>query len=569
MSNSPLVNDLRRQATDRVEGGGVCSKIIASLLMLGAVSSLTGCQGLSSGSSDPAQRGTISLTNPSLAFGSVKAGASKTVSTAATNSGSAAVTINTVAISTKYFNLTSPSLPVTIAAGQSVPLSVAFTPNAAGTFNGSVSISSTAADSVTTLALSGTGTPTETTAGQLALSPGSASFGNVTVGSSRSSAFMLTNSGGTSVAVSQVSIGGVGFQISGITAPATLNPSQSMTFSVAFAPQVTGSATGSITIASNASDPMLTIPLSGNGTTVTTAGQLVLNPGNESFGNVAVGSRQSATITLTNSGGTTVNVSQASISGAGFQIGGITAPMTLNASQSMTFSVAFAPQATGSATGSVILASNASNPTLTIPLSGTGTNTVTTTTAQLGVTPATLGLGNVVVGTSGTASGSLSASGGSVTVTGASSNNSVFVIGGISLPVTIPAGQSIPFTVTFSPQVSGTAGATSIFASNAQPSSTTESLTGNGLPAPTHSVNLSWAASTSANISGYNVYRAPYATSCGTFKKLNTQLNTGTLYTDSTVTDGASYCYAATTVNSSSGESAYSNIVSNLQIPAP
>ena len=460
MSNSPLVNDLRPQATDRVEGGEVCSKIIASLLLLGALWILTGCQGLSTGSSNPPQSGTISLTNPSLAFGSVKAGSSKTVSTTATNSGSAAVTINGVAISSKYFTLSAPSLPMTLAAGQSVPLSIAFTPNAAGTFNGSLSISSTATDSVASLALSGTGTTTETTAGQLAL-----------------------------------------------------------------------------------------------------------NPGSESFGNVAVGSSRSFTFTLTNSGGTSVDVSQVSVSGAGFQISGITAPLTLNASQSMTFSIAFGPQVTGSASGSVIIASNASDPTLTIPLSGTGTSTVTT--PQLGVTPTTLGLGNVVVGTSGTASGTLAASGGSVTVAGATSNNSVFVIGGISLPITIPAGQSVPFTITFSPQVSGTAGATLTFASNAQPSSTTESLTGTGTPAPTHSVNLSWAASSSANISGYNIYRTQYSTSCGTFKKLNSQVNPGTLYTDSTVADGTSYCYAVTTVNSSNEESGYSNIVSNIQIPSP
>jgi fibronectin type 3 domain-containing protein len=46
-------------------------------------------------------------------------------------------------------------------------------------------------------------------------------------------------------------------------------------------------------------------------------------------------------------------------------------------------------------------------------------------------------------------------------------------------------------------------------------------------------------------------------------------LNTGTLYTDAAVTDGTSYCYAATAVNTSNAESGYSNIVSNIQIPAP
>jgi len=50
---------------------------------------------------------------------------------------------------------------------------------------------------------------------------------------------------------------------------------------------------------------------------------------------------------------------------------------------------------------------------------------------------------------------------------------------------------------------------------------------------------------------------------------INPGLNTGTLYTDSTVVDGTSYCYATTAVNSTNEESGYSNIVSNVQIPAP
>jgi hypothetical protein len=175
----------------------------------------------------------------------------------------------------------------------------------------------------------------------------------------------------------------------------------------------------------------------------------------------------------------------------------------------------------------------------------------------------------VVVGTSGTASGSLVASGANVTVTAATSNNTAFGVGGLSLPTTIPAGQSVPFTVTFNPSVTGAASATLTFTSNAQPATTTEALTGTGTPAPVHTVNLSWTASTSSNISGYNVYRAVYASSCGSFSKINSALNTGTLYTDSVVADGTSYCYATTAVDSSNAESGYSNIVSNVQIPAP
>jgi hypothetical protein len=86
-------------------------------------------------------------------------------------------------------------------------------------------------------------------------------------------------------------------------------------------------------------------------------------------------------------------------------------------------------------------------------------------------------------------------------------------------------------------------------------------------------VNLSWSASSSSNISGYNLYRAVYnpapVNACGSFARINSQVNTGVLYTDSNVVDGTAYCYAATAVNTSSQESGYSNIVSNVQIPAP
>jgi len=93
------------------------------------------------------------------------------------------------------------------------------------------------------------------------------------------------------------------------------------------------------------------------------------------------------------------------------------------------------------------------------------------------------------------------------------------------------------------------------------------------MAAPVYSVNLSWTASSSANISGYNVYRAVYSpapvSACGTFVKINSLLNTSPTFTDSNVVDGTDYCYAATAVNTSNQESGYSNIVSDVQIPAP
>ncbi len=301
---------------------------------------------------------------------------------------------------------------------------------------------------------------------------------------------------------------------------------------------------------------------------LTTTNPPSLTIGSPSFGTVPVGSSRTVTVTATNSGSSgssSVTISEVAISGSEFSFSGITPPVTLAAGTSTTFNVTFAPLSIGNASGTLTITSNASNPTVSIPLSGTGSQSVGSG-GQLTATPSNLNLGSVVVGTSGQASGTLSASGASVTVTGAGTNNSEFSVGGLSLPVTIEAGQSIPFTVTFSPEIAGAVNATLTFTGTA---TATEGLSGTGTAAPTHTVSLSWDASTSPNISGYNIYRALYVNSCGSFAQINSVLNTSTLYTDASVTDGTSYCYATTAVNASNEESAFSNIASPIQIPGP
>lgn len=71
------------------------------------------------------------------------------------------------------------------------------------------------------------------------------------------------------------------------------------------------------------------------------------------------------------------------------------------------------------------------------------------------------------------------------------------------------------------------------------------------------SVKLSWNASTSQNVVGYNVYRG--TSSNGPYTQLNSSLDANTEYTDSTVRAGQTYYYVTTAVNSQGDESAYSN----------
>ncbi|MGA7295758.1 MAG: hypothetical protein WBW85_24740, partial [Terriglobales bacterium] len=142
-----------------------------------------------------------------------------------------------------------------------------------------------------------------------------------------------------------------------------------------------------------------------------------------------------------------------------------------------------------------------------------------------------------------------------VTITAASSNNSEFALSGISLPVTLASGHSTAFTVTFTPQAAGATSASLSFASNASNSPTVQSMTGTGVAAAQHSVDLSWDST--ADAVGYNVYRS--TVSGGPYTMINSSLDGTTTYTDSTVVSGQTYYYVATSVNSQSQESSYSN----------
>jgi fibronectin type 3 domain-containing protein len=152
-----------------------------------------------------------------------------------------------------------------------------------------------------------------------------------------------------------------------------------------------------------------------------------------------------------------------------------------------------------------------------------------------------------------------------VTVTSGTSNSAEFTLSGISFPVTINAGQSTQFTVTFTPQSSGAASGTITFVSNATNSPTVQSESGTGIAPPPHSVDLTWNASTSVVV-GYNVYRG--TTSGGPYSKINSSLDGSTAYTDSTVQAGQTYYFVTTAVDSTGAESVYSNQVTAV-IPTP
>lgn len=498
--------------------------------------------------------GTLSANPTSLPFGNVQVGSNTSLSETLTNTGGSNVTISQANVTGTGFSVTGLTLPVTLTPTQAVTFSVKFAPTATGAVTGNVAIVSDASNSPLNVALTGTGV----TQGQITPNPTSQSFGSVVVGSSKSLTETLTNSGGSSLTISAATATGTGYSITGLTLPLTLTAGQSSTFAVKFTPTAAGAVTGNVAITSNGSNPNLNIALSGTGVA---AGTLSANPTSLPFGTVQVGSNASLSETLTNTGGSTVTISQANVTGTGFSITGLTLPTTLTAGQSVTFTAKFTPTATGAVTGNLAILSDASNSTLNIGMSGTGG-----APGQLSVNPTTLNFGNVVVNVGKALSGTLNATGATVTVSSGSSNSGEFVLSGITFPKTITAGQSASFTITFTPNASGAASASLTFLSNASNSPTVETLTGNGQTPQQHSVDLTWNASQSQGVVGYNIYRSTVSGSG--YSKVNGTLNAGTAYTDTTVTAGQTYFYIAKAVDANDVESAPSNQVQAV-VPTP
>ena len=495
--------------------------------------------------------GSLTASPASLGFGSIQVGNSQSLQQTVTNSGGSSVTITQAPVTGAGFSMSGMNLPVTLTPGQSATFNVTFAPQSGAGASGKVSIASNASNATLTIPFSGTGV----TPGSLTASPASLGFGSIQVGNSQSLQQTVTNSGGSSVTITQAPVTGAGFSMSGMNLPVTLTPGQSATFNVTFAPQSGASASGKVSVASNASNATLTIPFSGTGLT---PGSLTASPATLRFGSIQVGNSQTLSVAVTNTGGSSVSVSQATAAGSGFSISGLNLPLTLAAGESVTSSVTFTPQSAGSTGGSIAVSSDALNPKLTIALAGTGT-----APGQLTVSPASADFGSVVVGISKSQPGTLSASGSSVTVSSASLTSTEFSISGIKLPLTILAGQSVPFTLTFTPQASGSASATGSFTSNAS-NAASENLTGTGTAPPQHSVDLSW--NSVSTVVGYNVYRGIQST--GPYTKINSALDASTAYTDNSVQAGQTYYDVTTAVDANGAESSYSGAVQAL-VPTP
>jgi ASPM-SPD-2-Hydin domain-containing protein/HYDIN/CFA65/VesB family protein len=244
--------------------------LVLSLAVVFASLGLSSCAGYSNANTQSTSSKTLSATPASINFGSVSVGSSSTKSVTLTNGGNATVTVSQAKVSGAAFTVTQGTPLSSIAASQSVTLQIRFAPSSSGSLSGSLTVTSDADNSPTTINLTGSGVAPAT---QLSATPSKVSFGNVPLGGSSALGVILKNTGNSNVTISGVTASGGDYSTSGVSANTTLKPGQTVTLNVAFTPTGTGGASGSVSVASNANNSPATISLTGSGVTPTAPSQ--------------------------------------------------------------------------------------------------------------------------------------------------------------------------------------------------------------------------------------------------------------------------------------------------------
>jgi hypothetical protein len=412
------------------------------------------------GSSAPAAAPAVAVSPASLDFGGVTAGQTKDLVLTVSNTGRAALSVSAAASSNALFRVTSPAVPFSVAAGAQQAVTVRFSPSAAGSQTGTLTLSTNdPARASVAIPLSGTGTSATAASPSVSVSPASLDFGNVTAGQTRDLTLTVSNTGQASLTVSAASSSNSLFTVASPAVPFLVAAGSQQAVTVRFTPTAAGSQSGTLTLSTN--DPAratVAVSLAGTGTAAggTPAPRIAVSPASLAFGNVTVGQTASLTLTVSNGGNAALSVTAMGSSSARFAVTSPAAPVTVAAGASQPVVVAFSPLDAGPASANLEIASNdPDRRTLVVALSGAGV-AVASGGARIDVSPASLDFGAVLPGRTADRTVTVSnRGGGSLTVSAIATNNLRYSIVSPSLPFSVAAGSQQTVTVRFAPPVPG------------------------------------------------------------------------------------------------------------------
>jgi len=306
----------------------------------------------------------VSLSPTPVVFASQTVGiASAAQQVTLANSGTAALTVSKIS-TTGNFTQTN-NCGASVAAGSSCFISLIFTPTAAGTRTGTLTITDSSADSPQSTSLSG---PGAAAIAKLWLSPASLTFGQQVVGAAGAAQSVgLTNTGTVALPMTQISTSGDFTQTN--NCPSTIAVGAGCAILITFTPTAPGPRSGTLSFTDSAGDSLQSEALSGTG--VSTSPMVSLSPAGINFPGQTLGTTSAIqTLTLTNSGGSNMTVTGIAITGDFTQTNNC--PLMLAAGASCTVSVSFTPTVVGPRSGTVSTTGNAANSPQSASFSGNG-----------------------------------------------------------------------------------------------------------------------------------------------------------------------------------------------------
>ncbi|HZV85969.1 MAG TPA: choice-of-anchor D domain-containing protein [Candidatus Binatus sp.] len=382
-----------------------------------------------------------------------------------TNTGSAGLSISSFTITPGFGQ--SNTCGSSLAINASCSVSVTFTPAAQGNVTGTLMLNGNLPGSAPSFSLSGTGT-----APALSFSPiGFNTFGTQRVNTTSAPQTMtISNTGNASLTITSFTVS-AGFNQTN-NCGSFLASGVNCAVNVTFSPTAQGPVNGTLTLNSNLAGNPPSFTLNGTGG----ASAVALSVNSLSFASQLVGTTASSqSVTLTNSGNVSLNISSISTGGDFAQTNNC--PGSLAAGANCTISVTFTPTASGTRTGTLSIADDAplAGSPQTVALSGIGY------TLSASLNPSSLTFASQLIGTTSspqnvtltnTGSGTLSIT--SFTTSGnfAQTNN---------CPAALSAGGTCTVSVVFVPAVRGTLTGTLTLNSNATGTPPSVSLSGKGI----------------------------------------------------------------------------------------
>ncbi len=208
----------------------------------------------------------------SLAFGNVTVGQNVVLPFTITNTGTTTLTVSALTLPTSVSSAYSASFTSgAIAPGASQAVNLRCTPTAAQDYSGTLTVSGDQTSGANSLPVTCVGVlPAGVAATRIIGVTGNLGFGNVAVGQTATSTFTITNSGNSTLTITNITIPNCAATFSATWTSGTIPPGGSQQVTQTYSPTSTQSCSGTLTVVGDQTSGTNTLPISGSGTPSTT-----------------------------------------------------------------------------------------------------------------------------------------------------------------------------------------------------------------------------------------------------------------------------------------------------------